>query len=441
MSKNNKRIVGTAPKITSRKLRDIQIIGENILVDNGTITAYYILPTVNYSVASSDAILRSIQEIYNVITSVGSNRKNMKFTIEKISKVVRAKDVKQNLLETIKIYRSDFELPYEFSSNIEDESQDYCLLGIDIKNKDDSEVEDLTWREVFSSVKTKVINVLNNGFDVSKDLEKILAIEENIYSTLSTKCLRLSKELVFYNYVSKIYPNYEISYDSLSFINENNFENIMGAVDQTISDNFGYFVMHNDGIGLFDLPQQDTYGCVLEVKTLPLVNRLDSFPMNFEGAQLQIRLFEKRQAELKLKRTRANDLHEAKQASISEAEEEDIEESLSSIELITEALQDLKDGDVMCEFNFNILVVDQTLEGLRAKVRKIIGVCKDLDILVVKSLTQADSFVDNYVKNSVKEFEFFAPLYLPLASQLNSGSIVGDIGTGFTSPSIGEDIV
>lgn len=430
----------TKPRIKKETLTNIQIIGENILYDNGKVTAYYILPTVNYSVATSDAVVNAVDGLYDMVSSVANTRPEISFTIEKINKVVRAKDVKKNLLETIKIYSPSFELPYEFNHNLGDEYQKYCLIGFDIEENDLGDIEDLTIRETLKSVRKSIIDKLA-GLGNKLDLAKILNIEKNIYEVISYKCQRASKELVFYNYISKLYPNYEISYDKLSFIKEENFESIMGAATQTVTDNFGHFVLHNDGVDLFDLPQQDTFGCVLEVKDIPLKVRLDYFNMDFEGAQLHVKLLKKEKAAIKLKRIRANDTYEAQEAINAAAEDELLDDSISSIDLTTNALKDLKHGQILCEFNFHILITAITLEELRIKIREAMTALKSADITAVKSLTQAESFVDNYIRNTPKELNFFAPLYIPLASQLNSGSIVGDIGTGFYSPAIGEDII
>ena len=79
------------------------IIGENIFYNNGTITAFYILPLVNYSVLNKDGIQTAITKIENALTSLASKRQNVEFSISNINKVIKAKDVYNNLLDTIRI--------------------------------------------------------------------------------------------------------------------------------------------------------------------------------------------------------------------------------------------------------------------------------------------------------------------------------------------------
>lgn len=430
----------TKAKVITKKFNDIQILGENLLYNNGNIVAYYILPTLNYTVVNNESVLKHIEELFNLLTILGTKKKDIKFTIERFEKVVRATDVKKNLLEGIKIYSPEYELPKDFSVNIKDDVQQYTILGIHIDSKDFDDVEEYTIGETLKTVSKNIINKLSGLFEGQLDIERILKIEEDIFATLSVKCLRASPELVFYNYVSKLFPNYEISYDKLSYINENNFSKILGVLNQTLSDNFGYFVMHNEGVDIFDLPQQETYGCILEVKGLPLVIDGSSFPINYQGTQLNIKLVKKEEAIMKIKRARADDLYEAEQGSKNQAEFEDTGDALDSAELLTQAIQDVKGGDTMCLFHYNILVTGQTLDDVKKTVKRVVAECKDRDILVTKSLTQAETYINNYVNLKPLDYNFFSTLRIPLSCQLNSGSVVGDVGTDVYSYAIGEDL-
>ena len=73
--------------------------------------------------------------------------------------------------------------------------------------------------------------------------------------------------------------------------------------------------------------------------------------------------------------------------------------------------------------------------------------CKDRNILVSKSLTQAVDYLDNYINKKPKKFIHTAPLMFPLSFQQNNGATVGDTdglvmqnGMPIWSPSIGEDV-
>lgn len=430
----------TKGRIIAKKYRNIKIIGENILCNENIVSAYYVLPTLNYSVSSSESVERAIDSLYSLITNVSASRPKLKFTIERIDKVVKSEDVKRNLVETIKIYAPNYDMPREFSDFIRSEIQSYCLLCIQIENDDLGDIEEYTIKETITEIGKKLIDKMAGTFSSYSDESKLIEVEKNIFSHLSSKCVRASRELVFYNYISKLYPSYEISYDRLSFIKEDNFNNILGAISQRVSDNFGYFVMHNDSIDFFDLPQQDTFGCILDVKNVPVAVLKSNFPMNFEGTKIQVSLLKKEDARLKLKRLKGDELYELKEGQFAGIDTEDEEANLDSVELITQALRDIKNGDVMCRFNLQILVTGSDLRDVKQQVKDIISVCKEREILVTKSLDQAKDFFYNFVLNKPQDYHFFSSLYLPLASQLNAGSIVGDVGSKFASYAIGEDI-
>lgn len=431
----------TKPKVISQSANKIQIIGDNVLYNNGIITAFYLLPTMNYSVASQEGILRSIDELTNLLAGLASQRPNIIFSIEKMEKTVRAKDVKANLLETIKLYRPDYDMPIEFTENLKDDTQSYSLLCVDIQQSSLMDVEDKTLIDTAKELMKAFVDGITGIGNLKVDPVKILDIENNIYSTIRHKCVRASKELVFYNFVSRLYPSYEISYDALSFVNENNFERIMGSVTQTVSDNFGWFELHNDGIDFFGLPQQTTYGCMLDIKNFPLKITSSNFPMDYPGCVTTIKCVKKDEAALKIKRTRSTDRYEMNQAAEYGAEDEQLEDLGMNIAIATHALQEIDAGEQMCQFNCSILVTGLDRDELKRKIARLMSDLKDRDIMVSKSLHQALDFMDCYVNRKPKKYEHFSSLSFPLSFQINGGAVVGDIRSGVYSPAIGEDLM
>lgn len=442
MAKNN-----TVAKANNINNNNIRIIGDNILFNNGIITAFYIVPLSNYSTASPRGVERSVEELTNMITNLTTNNPTLTFTIERIEKVIRSKDVINNLINTIKIYRPDYTMPDEFTHNIKDDIQSYCLLGIDIQQSAVTDVEDFTLLDTVKALTKSMANTFAGLGNMNADPEQLLRIENSIYRTINYKCLRATKELVFYNFVSKVFPCYEISYDKLSYINENSFESIMGAITQTVSDNFGWFEMHNEGVDIFGLEPQTTYGCMLDIKAFPPQINTCNFPMDYPNVVTTIQCLKKEDAKLKLKRTRASDRYERDQALEAGAEIEQIESTQTNIDIATMAIEDIDAGNVLCQFNTSILVYAATKEDLKSRIMSIITSCKDRTILVSKSLTQALDFLDNYINKKPKAYEHMAALSFPLSFQQNSGATVGDTddlvtpkGQPIWSPSIGEDL-
>ena len=437
----------TSAKTNVMQKNNISIIGDNVLYNNGIITAFYIVPLSNYSTNSPAGVHNTVQALTNMIANLTTNNPTVTFTIERIEKTIRRKDVIENLLNTIKIYREDYEMPSEFTNNVRDDVQSYCMIGIDIQQAAVTDVEEYTLMDTVKELAKSAVNAFAGLGNMSADPEKILKIEDNIYRTINYKCVRASKELVFYNYVSKVFPCYEISYDRLSYIGEKTYTAIMGAVTQTVSDNFGWFEMHNEGMDIFGLEPQTTYGCMLDVQAFPPQISTCNFPMDYPNVVTTIQCLKKEDAILKLKRTRASDRYERDQAIEAGAELESIEETQSNIDIATMAIQDLEAGNVLCQFNCSVLVYAESKEELKANVMRLITECKDRNILISKSLTQALDFLDNYINKRPKKFLHTGPLMFPLSFQQNSGATVGDTdglstakGDPIWSPAIGEDL-
>ena len=437
----------TTAKNSVKTNNNICIIGDNVLFNNGVITAFYIIPLSNYSTNSPTGIHNTVNDLTNMISNLTTNNPTITFTIERMEKTIRRKDVIENLYNTIKLYRPEYEMPIEFTSNIRDDIQTFCMLGIDIQQTSITDVEEFTFMDTVKALAKSALNSFAGLGNLSADPEQILKIEENIFRTINHKCLRASKELVFYNFVSKVFPCYEISYDRLSYINETTYESIMGAITQTVSDNFGWFEMHNEGMDIFGLEPQTTYGCMLDIKAFPAQISTCNFPMDYPNVVTTIQCLKKEDAILKLKRTRAADRYERDQAIDAGAELEAIEQTQTNINIATRAIQDLEDGNILCQFNCSVLVYAETKEALKARVMHLITTCKDRNILVSKSLTQALDFLNNYINKKPKKFEHTGPIMFPLSFQQNAGATVGDTdglvtpkGQPIWSPSIGEDL-
>jgi hypothetical protein len=123
--------------------------------------------------------------------------------------------------------------------------------------------------------------------------------------------------------------------------------------------------------------------------------------------------------------------------------EEAFEEVAQAIHIATHAIQELEAGETLCQFNCSILVTATTKEDLKNKILKLMSICKDRDILISKSLTQALDFLDNYINMKPQKYTHFANIQFPLSFQLNHGSKVGeddDTNKNIFSPAIGVDI-
>lgn len=440
--KKEKKIKKTIPSAVNLNRNNICIIGDNVLFNNGIITAYYILPLYNYNTASEAGINFSITNVKNLIVNLTLIIPELEFTIERIEKTIKKKDVLTNLIDSIKIYRNDYEMPHEFVDNLKDDIQDYCLLGINIEQSNIDNIDDYSIKDTITSLVKQGINKFTGLGNMKMDPEKILRLEENIHRTIKDRCVRATKDLVFYNYVSKVFPSYDISYDKLSYINESHYSEIMGSIVQTVSDNFGYFEMHNNGVDFFDYADsvQDTYGCMLDIKSFPLKISRHSFPLIFPHSYTitTVKCLKKDDANLQIKRIRSSLTYDYEQMMEAGANVETLDRTEQDIFIASQALAEIQDGNIICKFNSSLLVVGNSIPILRQFTADVLNSCKDREILVAKSLTQAADFLNNYINKKPKKYDHMAPLDFPLCFQQNRGSTVGDTDDTW-SPSIGVD--
>lgn len=426
------------PKVLSKKENKISIIGDNILYNNGVVTAFYIMPVENYKTMSKNGALSHIDSMTNMFTTLSTQRPGTKFSLCTLTKIITREDVYNNLLDTIHIYRPGADVPDIFKENIKDNNMEYCILAIDI---DVNTVADIESASIKGMLSDAVGNLANQFFSLKQanvDIKKVLDIENNIYSIVSNYCSRCSRDLTFYRYISAMYPSYEISYNDNSFLKDDNLTPALGAIKQCIESKFGYFVMYNEGIDLFDLPPQETYGCILKIVSFPESIDSSNFNIMIPGLQINIETIPKDKAKLAIKRMRASIQFEKESAMVADAEDTStLDDNLGLAEF---ALQRIQDGQSIVNFDAQILVLGNTYEELKQKKQRIITMLADIGVLCSISFNQAEDFLNGYVKLKPSKYPHMADMRYPLSFQIDTGTIIGDSDDPkFAAPAIGTD--
>lgn len=426
------------PRVISKNENKISIIGENILYNNGVVTAFYILPVENYKTLSKNGALRHIESMTNMFNTLSGQRPGTKFSLCTLTKVITKEDVYNNLLDTIHIYKPDEDVPDIFKQNIKDNNIEYCILAVDIDVNTVADIENVSVmgmaKDMLNSAANKLFSIKNANIDV----KKVLDIENNIYSIISNYCARCTKDLTFYRYMSAMYPSYEISYNNNSFLSNDNLTPALGAISQAIESKFGYFVMYNEGVDLFDLPVTETYGCILKIMNLPESIDSSNFNMFIPGLQINIETMPKDKAKVMIKRMRASIRYEQETAAIAGAEDTDMLEG--NLDLAEFALQRLNEGETICNFDAQILVLGNTLEELKQKKQRIITMLADINVICSISFNQAEDFINGYVKLKPLKYPHMTDLKYPLSFQIDTGTIVGNgDDPKFAAPAIGTD--
>jgi hypothetical protein len=430
-------------------INKISIVGKNILSNQGINTAFYILPLTNFNVISEEGRESSISLLSTMFSTLALQRPGVCFTIERCNKKIEKLSVYNNLLDTIRLYDKDFDMPPEFTNRIFSTNQEYALLGVNIPNRRQIDVDEDAVGKTFKELLKRTKNWVLQIDDDSLDNEELIKEEENIFNLLRTYCVRASKELVFYHYVSKLFPGYSISYDSGAFFEDENLNRVLGYLNQTIKDEYGHFVMHNEGITFFgdeEDMQQDVYGCILKVSSLPVVVDVANNGIHHKGLQVNVRTLPIDKAKLKVKRKRGaagGELTEAFDAAEkleSVVSRENVKELKETITVANRAMDDIENGLVPCEFNASILVLGKDKQDLKRNVQATINELKNRNIVAVKSLNQAEDFIYGYLKLNPTNYNQFASIDYILSFQLTHGSMVGDYDADHSVPAIGSDI-
>lgn len=430
-------------KYSTKKENDIGIIGSNVLVNNRTVTAMYIVDSLNYQTLNSEGKQRHIDRLESLATTLGTQRPGIKFTMFNVNKVLTADDVKKNLIDTVRIWDPKYEgVPPVFDGFVTKNSQTFTILAVNIEIKSMADIETMTIKDLFRSFIDSASQDLFSLKNVKIDVKRVTDAERGIYDMISNYGVRTSRELTFYSYVSSIFPSYEISYNANSYV-ENNMIPIMGAVKQEIKSHFGgYFEMSNVGVELFGLPVKTTYGSVINILSMPKRINSDNFNLHINNLRVNVKTMPKDKAAITIKRTRADIEFEEEQANEANLKARDKEYLEEEVDLANEALESLSGGKMICEMNASILILSQDLEDLRKKRQSIISELADIDIIASPSLNQDTSFINNFVKMSLPDMEYnhLCDIRYPLSFQIDKGVLVGDSDSQYHSPSIGESL-
>ena len=425
-------------RIITRNESRVGILGENILINGKDITAFYILDLLNYSVASESGIDSHIDRLEKMISILSKNRTKLQFTIFPFKKIITKEDIRKNLIDTVRIWDNSYQdLPKIILDNLEDASESFAILAINIEVTDIGDVESLTIKEVFKSFISNITTELLMKQNINIDTKRVLDIERSIYNTISNNVERASAELVFYTYVSNIYPSYEISYDNNSFISNNQSE-IMGVVDNNFVGKFGYFEMENEGVDIFGYTPQKTYASILKVVELPEEIYSSQFPLDVPNIMIHARLMPKKEAEITIKRMRAD--IEFEEDTALDAGARDTGHIQEDKDLAQKALNHLAKDGIITEMEISILVLATSLEDLRKRRQNIISHLANDNIFVSFELDQANSYINNYVKLRPQSYTHISDLRYALSFQADNGTRVGDTGGKYFSPPIGKGL-
>ena len=420
-------------KVYSTNNNKVGIIRQNILTNNGDVTACYILKPNNYSIQNYAAKEEHISTLEKVLTVLSNQKDEMEVNIFKIKKIITSENIKDNLIDTVQLWDPSYgEVPDIFT--VDDSVEELTFMTIKIDNKEIGDVDDLTFRQMSKEMLQSYADKLLSSSGISLNIENIVSAEEKIYNSIDGLVIRPSRETTFYSYASNVFPSYNISYSKNSYI-ENNLSPIAGLIAQEFSPRIGYFEMDNNGIELLGGEIDKTYGSVITVRYLPDEIHSEQFNLDYDGIRVSIKTLPKKKATTKIKRKRA-DL-EYEQETAEDAGSRYAEDYDDSIGLAEQALALISQGTVMVEMKVCILALADSKKEIKAKRQNIISSLADSDIIAAPSIDQAKDYVNCFIKGSPTSYDHLCELRYALSFQIDDGVNVGENDSKYYSPTIG----
>lgn len=410
-------------------------IFKNIFINNGTVTAYYVLFPYNYEVFDLRSAERHINNLYTTISTIYSNMGEMKFSMFKLRNIVSKETTIENIIKTVNIYKKDYsEFPKEYQKYIKNITKDFSILAINIDAKNSIDIEN---QSIIAIMKQILDSFVKENFTVSHPgvNEDIIRMQnKNFANSLQNSAVPASSQLVMNIFINSVYPSYKLIYDDYIMKNSSS---ILSSIQQEIIPHLGWFEMSNSGIVAFGGEPRVTYGSILTILELPETINSENFNISMSGLNVNINIPTRQKALLKFKRMRAELEEEEGEAYDANTKDSDASENVSMLDA---AIKDIKAGRVMAELDANILVLAENKDELEKKKKNIISILSKKDIVCSISDNQALTYVNSFIKRApnFSKYIHLMDLQYAISFQLDSGAIAGDSWSEFASPVIGR---
>ena len=407
-------------------------IMENMFINNGSVTAYYVLHPYNYGVMDLASAERHLNRVYTTINTLYSSLGEMKISMFKLRSIVSKDETIDQIVRTVKMYKKDYEgFPEEYRKFIKNIARDYTILAINIDVKDTVSIED---ESAVSMLKHMFDNFVKENFSpvVAAIDEDAVRLQNNrIKNSLQRYAVPATPKLVMNIYINSLFPSYNLVYNDYLV---QHAAPILSGIQQEIIPHLGWFEMSNSGIVSFGAKPRVTYGSVLTILELPESIYSENFNIAVPGLHVNMHLLPKAKALLKFKRMRASALQEGEEAETANTHDSDVGDDIS---LVQRALHSIRQGRIATEVDANILVVADTKEELDRKKKHVISVLSDINVVCSIAGNQGKTFINSFVKNKPGGYYHIMDLQYALAFQLDDGVCIGDQDSKFAAPVIG----
>ena len=407
-------------------------IFKNILINNGNVTAYYVLYPYNYNIMDVASAGKHIERLYNVLSNLYQSLGEIKISMFKLKNIVSKQETIDNIVKTVKMYNKDYtDMPPEYKKFIKNITRDFSILAIDIDAKNSFDIESQSLKEIF---KSSIDNFINENFsmNVSNINEEVISSQNvRMRNILSRYAVPANEKLVMNIYINSLFPSYNLVYNNYML---SHADTILSNVKQEIIPHLGWFEMTNSGISDFGGQPRTTYGSILTILEFPERINSENFNIPISGMHVNMHLLPKDKALLRFKRMRASANEELDEAFQVQTTDSDIDEDVA---LIQRAIDQVRKGRITCDLDANILITADTVEELDKKKKHIVSILSDINIVASISSNQAKCFIDSFVKNKPSNYYHTTDLQYAISFQLDDGVLVGDQDSKFGAPVIG----
>ena len=202
-------------KIKYKSINDNKIsIFKNMLINNGSITAYYVLYPFNYKVMDATSSEGHITRLYNVLGNLHQSLGEVKLSMFKLKNIISREETIASIIKTVQMYKKDYkDMPPEYKKYIKNITQDFSILAVQIDVKNTFDIEN---QSLISIIKSTFDNFFKENFsmnNVNIDEHAVATQNIRIANILNRYAIPANEKLVMNIYVNSLFPSYNLIYN------------------------------------------------------------------------------------------------------------------------------------------------------------------------------------------------------------------------------------
>lgn len=397
----------------SSSTNKLKILGDNILTNGRNSSAFYILPGFSYELKKVGDINSHIDKMYQMFSVLIKKSPLLSFSLSKLDIPFTKKEIEDNLKNIVKKW-SDKGICFE--ERIKGGSFSIILLEIFIEQekKDDN----VNIKKSFQQIKN---NILANTGGISMDYSRLFEVENEFAKMLSVfDVYRATRDIVFRYYLKGIFPGYSFNIDLKGM----EYNGILNNADQFFNFKMGYFITRNDYMSAFGIKPREIYSSILCFDEFPIVDETYSFIIPNDNVRIFVKTSDQKKLELSLRRKKADFDFTLEKAV--KAETTDIDGDLDKIDLITEVISRIKEGEIGCEARVVKIISADSKKALDDKKTEFISAMLGRNISCYSFLDQQKAFTEYFNNRRPLSYNLMCDLRYMMSCKVDNFISVGD---------------